>query len=360
MIMPKNNAQPTPSITEWMKKINYPMINQFRREDSTRRDRLEIMNKMFGLPYLQAEKLPGQAALTGPEIIKKIIDKMGNKTCLFKLLPLKPGKPKLRIRGKSIQASFNWLLSQKIDPTKYKIEIVPIENARFSAVFCVSGDKAWGEVAEGPIWNFSRGYHKKPSVIFSYDFARWQFSSKNPPAEKFIKKSLSFLRIRKAGDRKKIQKRLKAEVNKSGYLTGYFECEERARGIMFIDYNRILYGMLRKSRVSIATKARSIKGICVGPGKTEGIIKVIKNPRCDQFAKGSVLVCKTANFSHLPLIKKSSGIITENNAVLSHMTIICRELKKPFMTRVSMATQQLKNGDKIFLDADNGLAYVIK
>lgn len=49
-----------------------------------------------------------------------------------------------------------------------------------------------------------------------------------------------------------------------------------------------------------------------------------------------------------------SGIITEEGGLLSHASVVSRELKKPCLIGVVNATKLLKIGDSIGLDATEG------
>ena len=163
--------------------------------------------------------------------------------------------------------------------------------------------------------------------------------------------------VENAEKRKKIQKKIKAEFTKEGYLKGYFEFVVRKKkGISFIDYNRILFEILKSTKVGLGnTETRYIKGVGASPGNVIGKAKIVQNPHLAKLLKKEILVCKTLTIEFIPLIKKALAVISEQGGLLSHATIICRELRKPYIINAIGITKKLKNGDKIEIDATEGV-----
>jgi phosphohistidine swiveling domain-containing protein len=351
-----------PSITEWLSEINYKQLDLFRREDSEKRDRLELLNQTIGLPYLKAYKFAPKEIINESARFKKFLSQSGNTKFLFKLLPTLHQLTKLRIRNKNLKNCVQWFKAQKINPDNYKIEIVPIDNnEKLSAVFCCNENGIWGEIIDGPIWNFSKGTYKKRPIIFSFDFKNWYFSSHQKSAENFIKQAIEKIKIEKVHQIKYLKNKLGIEIAAQKYLQGYFECVERSGRLLFVDYNRCLFKIIKKSLTTISHGINLLHGICLGPGKATGKAVIIKNQNKKiRFPKNYIIVCRTANFELLPYLKKSAGIITEQGAILSHAAIVCRELKVPFVAHVKNATEKIKNGQKIFIDADKGIVKIVK
>ncbi|HEX5448000.1 MAG TPA: PEP-utilizing enzyme, partial [Candidatus Saccharimonadales bacterium] len=58
---------------------------------------------------------------------------------------------------------------------------------------------------------------------------------------------------------------------------------------------------------------------------------------------------------YVPLMKKASAIVTDQGGILSHAAIVARELGVPCIVGTADATKVLKNGQKVLVDADNGV-----
>ena len=57
---------------------------------------------------------------------------------------------------------------------------------------------------------------------------------------------------------------------------------------------------------------------------------------------------------YLPLMKQAAAIVTDAGGVLSHAAIVARELGKPCITATGSATQLLREGQLVDVDADLG------
>ena len=71
--------------------------------------------------------------------------------------------------------------------------------------------------------------------------------------------------------------------------------------------------------------------------------------------KGSILVTHATNVNFLPVLEKVSAIVTEEGGILSHASIISRELHIPCIIGTKIATKVLKDGDLVEVDANKGV-----
>lgn len=91
-------------------------------------------------------------------------------------------------------------------------------------------------------------------------------------------------------------------------------------------------------------------------GKVSGRVSLVTNKsEFSKMKKGNILVCRSTTPDYLPLIKKAAAIITDEGGVLSHASIISRELQKPCIIGTKYATKIFKDGDLVEVDADNGV-----
>ena len=72
-----------------------------------------------------------------------------------------------------------------------------------------------------------------------------------------------------------------------------------------------------------------------------------------------MLVAVMTRPDDIHLIKNSLAVITDEGSILSHAAIVCRELKKPCIIGTKIATQVLKDGDLVEVDADKGVVRII-
>lgn len=123
--------------------------------------------------------------------------------------------------------------------------------------------------------------------------------------------------------------------------------------------------IINKIKVSNLNKKSAeddnIKGQIAYRGKVRGIAKVVYNSKdFSKFKEGDILLTINSNPSLMPVIKKCSAIVSDEGGITSHASVISRELKKPCIIGTKIATQVLKDGDEIEVDANAGMVKIIK
>lgn len=94
------------------------------------------------------------------------------------------------------------------------------------------------------------------------------------------------------------------------------------------------------------------KGIAAGP-----VFVVRGNADLDNFPSGSVLVAKYASPLYAKVMKKASAIITDVGAATCHMATIAREFRVPTIVNTGNATELLKTGQEVTIDAEENVIY---
>jgi len=109
------------------------------------------------------------------------------------------------------------------------------------------------------------------------------------------------------------------------------------------------------------TKEKSdiLSGVSAYPGKVKGRCRVIMDYRNVSFKEGEILVTGMTDPDYISLMKKSAAIVTDGGGILSHAAIVARELKKPCVIGTKIATQVLKDGDLVEVDADKGVVKIL-
>lgn len=147
------------------------------------------------------------------------------------------------------------------------------------------------------------------------------------------------------------------------------ELKNRARGCAYTD------GKLFKSieevekrfnikiqrETAVDSQKKVISGRVAYEGKAKGRARIINSRKeLGDFLEGEILVASTTTPDFLSAMKKAAAIISEHGGVICHAAITSRELKKPCVVGVKGATQVLKNGDLVEVDAEKGIVKIIK
>lgn len=106
----------------------------------------------------------------------------------------------------------------------------------------------------------------------------------------------------------------------------------------------------------------AVRGLPASPGVASGVVHVIDNPKdIDQFKQGEILVTLMTSPDWVPAMKKAAAIITNNGGMTCHAAIISREMQIPCIvgtrSKNLAATDVLKTGDVVTVDAKNGVVY---
>ena len=111
---------------------------------------------------------------------------------------------------------------------------------------------------------------------------------------------------------------------------------------------------LKHLKLPDATTAE-IKGMPAYKGKVTGKVTLITNRNewpCIE--KAVVLVIHATTPDMVPYLKNVKAIVTEEGGILSHASVISRELKIPCVIGTRTATKVLKTRDMVEVDANNG------
>lgn len=104
-----------------------------------------------------------------------------------------------------------------------------------------------------------------------------------------------------------------------------------------------------------------IKGSVASIGKAKGIVKVVTSMKyISKVNIGDILVAPMTRPEYLPGMRNAAAIVTDDGGITCHAAIIARELKKPCIIGTKIATQVLKDGDLVEVDANTGIIKIIK
>jgi phosphohistidine swiveling domain-containing protein len=98
-----------------------------------------------------------------------------------------------------------------------------------------------------------------------------------------------------------------------------------------------------------------ISGMAASLGYAKGRAKVLKNAdEGHKLEKGDILVTTMTTPDFLPYMSKASAIITDEGGITCHAAIVSREFGIPCIVGTNNATEILKDGDLVEVDAAEG------
>ena len=109
------------------------------------------------------------------------------------------------------------------------------------------------------------------------------------------------------------------------------------------------------------TETKEFEGIIASKGKVRGRVKIILDPYGHVgFDEGDVLVTTMTTPEFIFVMKKACAVITDTGGLTSHAAIVSRELNVPCLVGTKIATQVLKDGDVVEVDADAGVVRILE
>ncbi|MFA5069693.1 MAG: PEP-utilizing enzyme [Patescibacteria group bacterium] len=175
------------------------------------------------------------------------------------------------------------------------------------------------------------------------------------------KKTKLSINLASAMRKEEVEKAITDEITVS---TG--ELRKRLKGCVFIKKdgawnlytgNKFIYWQNKLRKID----NRKIRGDIAYPGLATGkVIIHLSWSGTTAVKKGNILVTSMTNPQMTPFLKNAGAIITDEGGITCHAAIISRELKKPCLVGTKNATQILKNGDLVQVNAYKGVAQIIK
>jgi phosphohistidine swiveling domain-containing protein len=126
------------------------------------------------------------------------------------------------------------------------------------------------------------------------------------------------------------------------------------------DYRRLMgeRSSLLKDR---GLDSRELHGTVANMGTAKGKVSIIKNlESLRHFQRGNILVASMTRPEYMLAIKQAAAIITDEGGLTCHAAIIARELNIPAVIGTKIATQVLKTGMTVEVDADKGIVKILK
>ena len=103
-----------------------------------------------------------------------------------------------------------------------------------------------------------------------------------------------------------------------------------------------------------------VKGNCASKGKAIGKVRILLNAsENDKLEDDEILVTFMTSPDFMSAVRRCSAIVTNLGGITSHAAIISRELRIPCVVGTKNATEILKTGDMVEVDANNGIIKIL-
>lgn len=105
---------------------------------------------------------------------------------------------------------------------------------------------------------------------------------------------------------------------------------------------------------------KNIQGTIAFKGVAQGKVSIV-NSKADlsKVNPGDVLVARVTMPDYLPAMIHAVAFVTDEGGITSHAAIVARELKKPCVVGTKTATNMLKDGDMVEVDANMGIITIM-
>lgn len=105
---------------------------------------------------------------------------------------------------------------------------------------------------------------------------------------------------------------------------------------------------------------KKFKGNSASLGVVRGVARVlISTQELKKMNKGDILITTMTTPDFVMAMKKAAAIVTDEGGMTSHAAIISRELGIPCIVGTKVATQVLRDGDMIEVDANKGVVKIL-
>ena len=144
--------------------------------------------------------------------------------------------------------------------------------------------------------------------------------------------------------------------------------EERRKGFLYFNnelvvkqtnttFNKFLdaHAIYIKEDVPL-TQDNVLRGTCAYGGYVEGVVRIVNSlDDMASFKKGEIIVSTMTIPQYATIMRDALAIVTDEGGVLCHAAIVARELKIPCVIGTKFASSLLHNGDKVRINADDGI-----
>ncbi|MFA4936756.1 MAG: PEP-utilizing enzyme [Patescibacteria group bacterium] len=122
-----------------------------------------------------------------------------------------------------------------------------------------------------------------------------------------------------------------------------------------------IWKQLLKNYKHSSKQETEFTGTSAYTGKVIGKAKIVMQIRdISKVQAGDILVAPMTFPNFIAAMEKASAFVTDEGGILCHAAIISREMKKPCIIGTKIATQVLKDGDLVEVDANKRIVKILK
>lgn len=106
----------------------------------------------------------------------------------------------------------------------------------------------------------------------------------------------------------------------------------------------------------VELRTDEFSGTCACPGSARSKVRIVNSVEdVPKVEEGDIMLAITTHPAFLPAMKRAAAIVTEDGGITCHAAIVAREFRIPCVVGVKKVCSVLKDGDKVEVDATNGV-----
>lgn len=159
----------------------------------------------------------------------------------------------------------------------------------------------------------------------------------------------------------KMSKEEVGELISSREIVGFYPKESGLEMLTGEQASALFEYVKNKPKIKKIDSGEIISGLAANPGKIIGMAKVVFGSHdFKKFNSGEILVAKMTSVDYVPLLSKAAAFVTDEGGITCHAAIVSREMDKPCIVGTKIATQIIRDGDRIEVDADRGIVSILE
>lgn len=148
------------------------------------------------------------------------------------------------------------------------------------------------------------------------------------------------------------------------------ELKKRAQGCAFIVWGSGYYVVPKMQLESLRRlmfgkqqhdEIKDLRGLTASVGRAIGTVRIINSAReVHKVKKGDILVAVMTRPDYMAGLKNAAAIVTNEGGITCHAAIVSREMGIPCIINTKIATEVLKDGDLVEVNANHGVVTILK